>query len=109
MNLDEYQKEAFKFARFESDIHPLLALAEEVGELTGIFAKAFRGDDLAARYGTQEKLLEAVMKEAGDVLWQLAALLSVDGISLEQVAQMNLDKLKDRAERGVIKGSGDDR
>lgn len=48
-------------------------------------------------------------KEAGDILWQLAGLCRMMGWDLEGVAQMNLDKLSSRQERGVIDGSGDNR
>jgi hypothetical protein len=39
----------------------------------------------------------------------LAAVAKEYNLKLSDVAQYNLDKLKDRAERGVIKGSGDNR
>lgn len=50
-----------------------------------------------------------LQKEAGDILWQLVGLCSVMGWSLEDIAQMNLDKLASRKERGQIDGEGDNR
>lgn len=50
-----------------------------------------------------------ILKEAGDVTWYLAASVAGFGAKLAAVAQVNLDKLADRARRGVIKGSGDNR
>lgn len=44
-------------------------------------------------------------------LWRLleASCLTITGHSFESVLQANLDKLASRAERGVLKGSGDHR
>jgi NTP pyrophosphatase (non-canonical NTP hydrolase) len=47
--------------------------------------------------------------EAGDVLWNLANLLTDMEITLSEVAEYNLKKLKDRSERGVLEGSGGNR
>ena len=44
--------------------------------------------------------------KAGDVLWQLAGVIRRLGYTMEEVAQMNLDKLRSRAERGKIDGDG---
>lgn len=52
---------------------------------------------------------EALQKEAGDILWQLAGLCSVMGWKLEDIAQQNLDKLASRQQRNVIDGDGDNR
>ena len=52
---------------------------------------------------------EAFAKEAGDILWQLSQCLEEMGLSLQVVAEMNLKKLEDRQQRGVLKGSGDNR
>lgn len=60
----------------------------------------------ASRHKARHEELE---KEAGDILWQLAGLCSVMGWTLEEVAQMNLDKLASRQERGKIDGNGDNR
>lgn len=52
---------------------------------------------------------EALKKELGDVLWQLAAVADDFGLSLGDIGRDNLDKLSDRASRGVLDGSGDNR
>lgn len=48
-------------------------------------------------------------KELGDCMWMLSALAGDLGYGLGEVAQMNVEKLRDRANRGVIRGSGDQR
>ena len=53
--------------------------------------------------------LREVAKEIGDVLWYLAVFADHLGISLNAVAQQNLDKLKSRQARGVLGGTGDNR
>jgi NTP pyrophosphatase (non-canonical NTP hydrolase) len=50
-----------------------------------------------------------VAAELGDVLWYIAALSRDLNISLNDVAKMNIEKLADRKERGVLGGSGDNR
>jgi len=52
---------------------------------------------------------EAIAKELGDVLWYIAALSGDLGISMDEIASQNIRKLQDRASRGKIQGSGDDR
>lgn len=109
MDFEEYQAAAKQFAAYEEDVYPLLGLAEETGEFLSLFAKVYRGDDLVARYGTVEAFREMAAKEAGDVLWMLAECLGSMGLSLQDVAELNLKKLTDRKERGVIRGVGDER
>ena len=47
--------------------------------------------------------------ELGDVLWYVAQLASELGYELEDVANQNLSKLRDRSARGQLKGSGEHR
>jgi len=54
-------------------------------------------------------VISALVFELGDVLWYIARLAAELGASLDDVARLNLDKLADRATRGVIGGSGDHR
>lgn len=81
-----------------------LKLAGEAGEVAEKVGKIlYRGDVTSA------PLQEILAKELGDVLWYVARLCTELNISLTDVASQNLEKLADRAERGVIKGSGDNR
>lgn len=109
MNFDDYQKQAHEFAEYAEGHYPFLGLAEETGEFLGIAAKTARGDDVITRYGSSDKLDGAILKEAGDILWQLSECLTQMNLSLQDAAQMNIAKLTSRKQRGVIKGEGDDR
>lgn len=109
MDFNQYQEKATAFAEYESDAYPFFALPEETGEFLGLIAKAERGDDIVERYGSIAAYREKLVKEAGDILWQLSQCLREVGISMQEVAEMNIAKLTDRAARGVIKGVGDNR
>lgn len=50
-----------------------------------------------------------IAKELGDVLWYVTRLGATLGFSIEEIAQMNINKLEDRAKRDAIKGEGDNR
>ena len=56
-----------------------------------------------------EDNVEEISKELGDVLWYLAMVAVEFNIALSSVAEHNLSKLKDRSDRGVLQGSGDNR
>lgn len=56
-----------------------------------------------------QEMDEELMKEAGDILWQLSGLCSVMGWDLDYIAQLNLAKLADRQKRNKIDGEGDNR
>jgi NTP pyrophosphatase (non-canonical NTP hydrolase) len=45
--------------------------------------------------------------ELGDILWYLSNLCTDLGISFEEVAKKNLEKVFDRKNRKKLKGSGD--
>lgn len=80
-----------------------LGLANEAGELAGKVKKVHRGDVSLA------EARRVLVDEAGDILWYLAQFCTEMDITLEELAAMNLYKLMGRAERGTIRGSGDDR
>lgn len=84
-------------------------LAAEVGELLSLFAKARRDHPNGFGVKAAEDFRRFVKKEIGDVLWHLQAIAEDNGTTLEECALLNLVKLRDRAERGVIQGSGDER
>lgn len=88
-----------------SYIYPALGIAGETGEVIEKVKKILRDDKCIL---TPERR-EAIKMELGDVLWYLSALALELGLTLEEVALSNIDKFKDRNERGVVHGSGDDR
>lgn len=108
MNLNDYQKAALRTARSKDAdnefLHLVLGLVGEAGEVAEKVKKVIRDEN-----GDFSKLDELFRKELGDVLWHIAVLADYFGITLEEVAQMNIDKLADRLKRGKIGGSGDTR
>lgn len=85
-------------------IYPVLALAEEAGEVAGKVAKYVRKSD--TDYNT---LREVVKLELGDVLYQLSEAARQFGYTLDEIAEGNVAKLMDRKDRGVLVGEGDNR
>lgn len=97
-----YQKEAMTFRKESADEwYALLNLSAEVGELHSLYAKSLRDGHKLPR--------DLVKKELGDILWMVAAIAQDQHMSLDEVAWGNLAKLRDRKERGVIEGNGDNR
>lgn len=102
IGFNDYQAQAHKTAAYgDRHLYPFLGLAEEAGEVLGKLAKAMRKNVDADH--------EAIKKELGDVLWMLSECCTVLDFDLEDVAISNLEKLKDRFERNVVVGEGDDR
>lgn len=123
MTLKEYQDKAMSTCMDSSKnpLYMLFMLGEEVGELQGKFSKAIRkgwisfdANQIKVHFDKCEldeykEWLDLVKKELGDCLWGIAGVAEVFSWSLEEVAQMNLDKLASRNQRGVIDGNGDNR
>lgn len=82
-------------------VYPALGLGGEAGEVQEKIKKWLRGD------GDLDKVL--VAKELGDVTWYVTALARDLGYTLEDILQMNYDKIMSRKERGALKGDGDER
>ena len=108
MEFNKYQEEALKnkvYGYGDSIIYPALGLGNEAGEVQGKIKKVLR--DSNGNFDEENK--KKIADECGDVLWYLAALASDLGYTLEEIAQMNMEKLLGRRERGTIQGSGDNR
>jgi len=108
MKVNEYQAAALTTAVYPEDkriIYPALGMCGEAGEVADKVKKVIRDN---AQNFTAEKKRE-IAKEIGDVLWYCAVLSHDIGFTLEEVAQMNIDKLQSRKERGMLGGSGDNR
>lgn len=107
MTLNDYQKKALETAIYPTPIiYPSLGLTGEAGEVADKVKKVIR--DKNSDF-SDENTRKEIAKEIGDVLWYCATLSNDLGFSLEEIAQMNYDKLKSRYERGKIHGSGDNR
>lgn len=111
MTINEYQIAALRTSQTDklsaSDIllNSALGLCGESGEVADLVKKHhFQGHDLD---------LDHVAKELGDVAWYLAVGAYSIGYNLEEILQMNVDKLENRypdgfeAERSLHRSKGD--
>jgi NTP pyrophosphatase (non-canonical NTP hydrolase) len=109
MDFTQYQAKAQTTALYpnmgQNPYYPALGLGGEVGEVLNKVKKIMRDHDGKLT----DEYREILKKELGDVLWYVAALASELGLNLEEVAQLNLEKLASRKERGTLGGDGDNR
>ena len=109
MNFTEYQNLALSTAiypkKYET-IYPALGLCGEAGEVAEKVKKSIRD---GIHNWPDEQFKEELTKELGDVLWYISALASDLDISLNEIAESNLQKLASRKKRNKIGGSGDNR
>lgn len=110
-SLDGYQAAAQTTAiypgkgQFMGLCYTALKGAGEAGEFAEKVGKIWRDQGGVLKAGDRE----ALAKEIGDELWYLAAKASELGYKLSEIGVMNLTKLADRQQRGVLSGSGDNR
>ncbi len=83
----------------------LLGLVGESGELADKIKKILR--DKQGQWTEEDR--QELIKELGDVLWYIAALAPLLGVSMEEVARRNLEKLAGRKQRNELSGKGDNR
>lgn len=110
MNLNEYQEKALETAIYSEDkkiFYPAFGLAGEVGEVVEHIKKMYR-KDINLKDLDSEKV-ELLKKELGDVLWYISVLSNDLGFKLQDVADLNLEKLSSRKDRGVLHEEGDNR
>lgn len=96
MDGNEYQKLAARTINWdlsndEKMYHALHGMSGEIGELHSIYQKKYQGHDIDYHHA---------MKELGDILWFIAEYCTCMGWYLEDIMQMNIDKLKDRFPKG---------
>ena len=99
MNLNVYQREAQKTDRVPARgstqagvdlIVPLLGLAGETGELLSEYKKHLRDGD------SHQLFKDRIAEELGDLLWYVANVAAKFDLKLENIAQDNLRKTRDR-------------
>lgn len=71
--------------------HAVLGLNSEAGEVAGILQKTYQGHQMDTAH---------MEKELGDCLWMIAEACDALGVSMDDVMQMNIDKLKARYPEG---------
>lgn len=96
MTGSEYQKEAARtinndMTSEEKKNHALLGMASEVGEILGIYQKRYQGHTVDRAH---------IKKEIGDELWFIAELCTALDIDLDDVMQVNINKLYARYPNG---------
>jgi NTP pyrophosphatase (non-canonical NTP hydrolase) len=98
MDFSAYQQAASETSQLrlggpQGVIAPMLGLAGETGSILSVYKKYLRdGIDLAASR-------EFLREELGDLLWYAAAVATACGLDLEDVAQANLRRTRDRYRR----------
>ena len=111
MQFSDFQKQAKEtvifpeYGKLGGILYSTLEINDEAGEVAGKIKKIIRdeGGEIT------EEGAEKIVSEMGDVLFALATLTDQLGYNLDDVAKGNLKKLRDRAERGKLKGDGDNR
>ena len=104
MDMTDYQGIAYGTAIYPTQhavTYPILGLAGETGEFANQWKKTIRDGAVIDP--------EWAMRELGDMLWYLSAICTDLNFDLSEIAQMNVDKLTSRSQRGVLGGNGDDR
>lgn len=110
MNFDEYQQRAQGSVITHKD--PLmnktiwvLGISGEASEIAEKWKKivAYQDGEITAEAKAE------LAKEIGDVLWYLAAFAETLDLSLQEIAEANIEKVLSRKARGVTKGQGDNR
>lgn len=96
MNFVEYQELAGRtingnLSYIEQTEHALHGMVGEIGEIHSMYQKMYQGHPI------DQKELK---KEVGDLLWFIAEFCTAKGWDLDEVATMNIDKLKARYPEG---------
>ena len=122
MDFNEYQKQAKATDKYPDSVNKMedydksnynellrmlytLGLVGEAGEVADKMKKIFR--DKGGNFSQEDAL--GVVTELSDCLWYIAMISKEFGYTLEQIAEINIEKLKIRVANNKIHGSGDNR
>jgi NTP pyrophosphatase (non-canonical NTP hydrolase) len=109
MQFDEYQGAARATAFYpklcEVPVYPVMGLCGEAGEVSEKAKKILR--DKQGIMSAEDR--DALIDELGDVLWYIANIAADIDCELSYLAQRNIVKLRARAAKGTLAGSGDSR
>lgn len=101
MNFEDYQSEASQTAlyprRMSNLEYPTLGLAGEAGEVANIVKKIQRDNDGVITDEIRGKLKD----ELGDVMWYVSACADELGLTLNEIAEFNVNKLAKRHNRAA--------
>ena len=92
MNMFDYQYAAARSINYdltdaEKGKHALHGMVAEIGELHSIYQKRYQGHPFNE---------EHAKKEVGDLMWFIAEYCTAHNWDLNDICQMNIDKLKAR-------------
>lgn len=89
MTINEYQIAALRTAPLGDDLlHGAMGVCTEAGEIMDVVKKK-------VFYGKEPDLVN-LREEAGDLMWYLAVLARAAGMTLDDIAQLNIAKLRAR-------------
>lgn len=117
MDIKEYQGIIKKTAVYPKEIglaYCAMGLTGEAGEVADKIKKLYRDRVFHSQTQTWKQIIiddnkKDIVKELGDVLWYITAMANELGISLEEIMEMNYNKLIKRRETNTLQGSGDNR
>ena len=99
LSFEEYQRQAKQTALYPNRLknleYPTLGLTGEAGEVANIVKKIQRD------FGSEitEEIRQKLKDELGDVLWYISACADELDLTLEEIAEFNVEKLAKRHNR----------
>lgn len=111
MNFQDYQSKTAETAIYPGKgelvglTYTAIGIGDEAGEVLGKVKKLYRDDNMTL---TEERR-QALKAELGDVMWYISQCATELGLSLEEIAEANIEKLFARRDKGTLHGDGDNR
>ena len=108
MTFNEYSVVVDETAKYPFSLgilYATLGLTGEAGEVSEKIKKIYR--DKNGEINDEDKI--GLMKELGDVLWYVAAICRELEVKMDDVALLNMAKLRTRVKTNTIHGNGDNR